>query len=359
MRQFKYFIYVLLLSIFFLYGLGVGLYRLPPFEQLMFIKKSLSFENKSLQNKVNIDLSIQERSSSDLISLRQDLINFLVPSEPSSVSLRKKNNDVVNISARYYGISVNAVLTKTKKINSDCLKIYIQGHGGNPFDFAYHNELVDSFLEIGCNVLSMSMLGIGLNKGKASFLSRFGEIKLSANQAANHGNYSLFFDAASPHIDPLSLFLYPHITIINTVLDESKYDDVSIMGISGGGWYTVWLAALMPKISTSISYAGSLPLPYSKYEENHGDWEQIHSKLYGKVSYLDLYQLMLVDQFGVNNRSAFLVYNDNDSCCFMDPYVSHFQNTINSSNAFPSIIIDESTLHSINPTLVLDILNSN
>jgi hypothetical protein len=128
------------------------------------------------------------------------------------------------------------------------------------------------------------------------------------------------------------------------------------MGISGGGWYVVWLAALMPEIKKSISYAGSLPMEYRKFRENEGDWEQTGSNLYKKTSYFDLYQLMLINEDGSKIRDGILIYNSNDSCCFMNPYASHFKNLINNDPRFPSIIIDDSNTHTMRPELIFEIL---
>ena len=84
------------------------------------------------------------------------------------------------------------------------------------------------------------------------------------------------------------------------------------MGISGGGWYTVWLSALIPNIKFSVSYAGSLPMEYRKFEGVGGDWEQQNSQIYDYVSYWELYKLMTLDETGKTNRQAILVFNDKE-----------------------------------------------
>ena len=80
------------------------------------------------------------------------------------------------------------------------------------------------------------------------------------------------------------------------------------MGISGGGWYTVWLSALIPEIKFSLSYAGSLPIEYRKFEGISGDWEQQNSQIYNYVSYWELYKLMTIEEkifFYKNNLDCF------------------------------------------------------
>ena len=34
---------------------------------------------------------------------------------------------------------------------------------------------------------------------------------------------------------------------------------------------------------------------------------------------------MTIDEEGKINRKAFLVYNDEDDCCFYNPYAEHFK----------------------------------
>jgi hypothetical protein len=257
-------------------------------------------------------------------------------------------------SFKYYGINLESRLHKVKK-KKTCLIIYIQGHDGNPLLFSYHNQIKKD-TEGECDFLSMSMLGLGLNIGNSTFPTHFGEFILNKKQSKNHALYSHFYDKQDTRLDPLSLFLYPHIKTIKQTIDDHKYKDVKLMGISGGGWYVVWLAALMPEIKKSISYAGSLPMEYRKFRENEGDWEQTGSNLYKKTSYFDLYQLMLINEDGSKIRDGILIYNSNDSCCFMNPYASHFKNLINNDPRFPSIIIDDSNTHTMRPELIFEIL---
>ena len=197
------------------------------------------------------------------------------------------------------------------------------------------------------------MLGLGLNAGAASFPTRFGKLELTLPQASDHENYSFFYDAFNPHLDPLSLFLYPHLRLIDHLIQKNNYDDISVLGISGGGWYTVWLAALMPELKSSLSYAGSLPFAYRIEREHRGDWEQIHSQLYNAVSYLELYQLMRLDSSGNPTREAWLVYNDNDPCCFANPAASDFKARVEHLSFYPHVVIDSSDSHSMNVSLVL------
>ena len=165
-----------------------------------------------------------------------------------------------------------------------------------------------------------------------------------------------FYDEKNPNLDPLSLFLYPHMKIIESSIQKFDYKDVSIVGISGGGWYVTWLSALMPQIKKSIIYAGGIPFAFRKYGSMHGDWESTYSNLYNYVNYYNLFQMMLIDDAIDEKRLAFMIYNDRDPCCFSNPYALAFKNSINDNPKFPTIMIDENDKHSMNPSLVFSIL---
>ena len=266
------------------------------------------------------------------------------------------NKNSERITTEIYNNKVNAILTfssKTKK----CLKIYIQGHGGNPFFYLYHNKLLNFFSKEGCDFLSMSMTGLGLNEGNFSYPSRYGEIALDKNMAKEHKNYAFFYDKNNPNLDPLTLFIAPHYNIIKSLAPD--YRDISIMGISGGGWYTVWLSALIPKIRFSVSYAGSLPIEYRKFEGVGGDWEQQNSQIYDYISYWELYKLMTLNENGETNRRAILVYNDEDDCCFYNPYPQDFKSELDKLNwKNLDVIIDKNNKHVINVELMKKIYKS-
>tara|TARA_B100000035_G_C20673602_1_gene410732 strand:- start:71 stop:598 length:528 start_codon:yes stop_codon:yes gene_type:complete len=172
--------------------------------------------------------------------------------------------------------------------------------------------------------------------------------------AKKHKNFAFFYDQNNPDLDPLTLFISPHYKIIKFL--TQKYSDISIIGISGGGWYVVWLSALITEINSSISYAGSLPIEYRIFDGVSGDWEQQNSQVYNFVSYWELYKLMTLDKTGTINRKAILVYNDEDNCCFFNPYAIHFKSVIDELNWKNfQVIIDRNNYHTINVELIKNI----
>jgi hypothetical protein len=100
----------------------------------------------------------------------------------------------------------------------------------------------------------------------------------------------------------LRFFIEPVVQGINHFLRANPGSaEISMMGLSGGGWTTVLAAAVDPRIKLSISVAGSMPI-YARrfYPGSVGDAEQMPPALYAeRASYLDLYTL---DAYGKGRR---------------------------------------------------------
>ncbi|MEX0340703.1 MAG: hypothetical protein AB3N11_16890 [Arenibacterium sp.] len=286
--------------------------------------------------------------------------SVILPEDMVKVEEKQIADETYELSAKLYGILVKAELNKAPGGNATCLRMYVQGHNGDPFKHDYHNEILKSSLEDGCDFLSMSMLGLGQNYGRASFPAgkyHSEEVIMPWQAAARHGNYLFYHDKNLPEMDHLALFMSPHYYIIQSIIDD--YQETALMGISGGGWYTVMLAALIDKIDLSIVYAGSLPNVYRTSVHFFGDSEEVSSDLYREFNYWELYFLGSIRNEGGKPRNYHFVFNDRDSCCFMDPAASHFKAM--SEEIYPrnvSVTIDRSNFHSMDVGLVMNILRS-
>tara|TARA_B100001540_G_scaffold297350_1_gene299888 strand:+ start:226 stop:1290 length:1065 start_codon:yes stop_codon:yes gene_type:complete len=351
-------------TFFFIWGLGIGVYKWFPYSNLQNAKQIFNLNKK--KNNIK-DISIDEEfinkyiktiHKESLLPKREELIEkIIINNNLINVINETINDKSEKITTKIYDNKINAILTYASE-QKNCLRIYIQGHGGNPFSYSYHNKLLKFFVSEGCDFLSMSMTGLGINEGSFSYPSRYGFISLDKEMAKNHKNYSFFYDEDNPKLDPLTLFISPHYKIIKSL--TPNYENISIMGISGGGWYSVWLSALIPKIKFSVSYAGSLPMEYRKFEGISGDWEQQDSQIYNYVSYWELYKLMTLNEKGKINRQAILVFNDEDNCCFFNPYAQHFKLKIDKLNWKNfKVIIDENDKHIMNVNLVKEIFKLN
>jgi hypothetical protein len=110
----------------------------------------------------------------------------------------------------------------------------------------------------------------------------------------------------------LRFFLEPEIVSLNYLLQKSNYQDINMIGLSGGGWTTNLLAAIDDRIKLSFSVAGSMPL-YYRSDASLGDIEQFLPELYRNIAgYPDLYVL---GAFGKARKQVHIL-NRKDDCCF-------------------------------------------
>ena len=311
------------------YGFAVRHLRVPPYDQLrelfrMYDEKAQPKLPEFTLNTDGIAASLADLSG-DIEASRQQLISrVILPAERITVARQTIDADHDEITTEFYGIRTKSLLTRAARQRS-CLRIYVEGHDGDPFQMVHHNRLLDASVNEGCDMLSMSMLGLGFNDGPAEFPSgRYqGQTsRLDWREAHRHGSFIVYHDTELPQYDFLALFLSPHYYTIRSLLDD--YSDVSVMGISGGGWYTVMMAALIPEVDYSIVYAGSLPDVYRTSEAFFGDYEEFASSVYSEFDYWRLYQLASHRDASMGDRVQYFVFNDFDECCFMDPAASHF-----------------------------------
>lgn len=110
-------------------------------------------------------------------------------------------------------------------------------------------------------------------------------------------------------------FLEPVVAVTNYfVAHHPDYRDISMIGLSGGGWTTHMSAALDPRITVSIPTAGAYPLYLRDiYTGSRGDLEQFIPAMYEeRASWLDLF---ILGGTGEGRRQIQLL-NQFDTCCF-------------------------------------------
>ncbi|TMV04848.1 hypothetical protein FGK63_17355 [Ruegeria sediminis] len=332
--------------------------ELPPYGQLQELVRTLKSKETPKMAEFSLNTEAISRSlgamSADIEATREALKSrVILPADRVAVTSRDIDAGQVEISAQIYGMKTRSILAKAPQ-DATCLRVYIQGHGRDPFDHAYHNSLRARSVEQGCDFLSMSMLGLGLNKGPAEFPSgkyQGQTTSMDWREAHRHGSFLLFRDQTLPEYDHLALFLTPHYYKIRSLLDG--YEDVSVMGISGGGWYTVWMAALIPEVDYSIVYAGSLPLVYRTSEAFFADFEEIASPVYFEFDYWQLYHLGSRRGENAEERVQYFVFNDRDDCCFMEPSASHFAGIARDLyGGAVKVIVDESVTHEMDVDVI-------
>jgi hypothetical protein len=200
--------------------------------------------------------------------------------------------------------------------NAKRLAIVSHGHADyvNRFN-AGVGTLIDHLLKNGFTVLSMEMPLFGWNTngfydapGHEGWWTPPNHDSLVNALEGSHGKSALRF------------FIEPVVHGINHFAGTcADYTDISMIGLSGGGWTTVLAAAVDSRIKTSVSVSGSMPI-YARryYPGSMGDAEQLLPALYrDRASYLDLYTL---DSCG-NSRRHVQCINQYDNGCFYG--VSH------------------------------------
>lgn len=175
------------------------------------------------------------------------------------------------------------------------LIIYHQGHRG---DFISGIDTIAAFLDSGYSVMGFSMPLLGMNNQPVVYLKRFGRLKLTSH------NHLKFLDS------PIRYFAEPVIVALNYAR-KFEYESVNMVGISGGGWTTVLIAAIDPRIKRSYPVAGSFPI-YLRASRDWGDYEQTVPSLYRIANYPELY---VMGAYG-SGRKQFQILNKYDSCCF-------------------------------------------
>lgn len=275
------------------------------------------------------DVRIKKLNKDEITKRQQFLHGYLYKSSTYFKALFDTDNPDHNMTlfeSTTYGVKTYGFLWQTKKSNaSKNLIIYHLGHGytGND-ELNFYNEAIKN----GFDILIIGMPGLTININYNQFPAKFSkngnflDLQLNGFGSQSHGNYRFFYDKKNPNLDPISLFISGNYYLINKL--APKYDNIIMVGLSGGGWSTSIIAALNTNIAASWSYAGSIPLAFRINGSNTGDWEQIESSIWRDYDYWDFYILSLVDKNGKFRRSHSLVHHDKDKCCFKDPLASEF-----------------------------------
>ena len=96
--------------------------------------------------------------------------------------------------------------------------------------------------------------------------------------------------------------------------DHADSSRVAVAGLSGGGWQTIFISALDPRVTLVNPVAGySSFITRAHHTKDLGDSEQTPSDLGGLADYTHLTMLLAP-------RPALLTYNSKDNCCFESGY---------------------------------------
>lgn len=300
------------------YGLLVGVYRIFPFALLQNTKDRI--ENNFIDEDAELEKQYSQINLDDIVrvtpenidSLRVKMNTIIFDSEllpntfPDSISeiedpyfsdldgLKKIEQFVINQTHEIN--SIGYIFHPKNPVNR--LIVYHQGHGG---DFSLGKKSIEYFVERGFTVYAFSMPTVGRNNHPIIQIDNLGELLLD-----DHEKFKFLKN-------PLQYFISPIITMINYASDKN-YKDISMVGISGGGWTTTLAAAVDSRIKFSAPIAGTYPMfiHFRQRKSSFGDFEQTNFTLLSEINYLDMYILGSVGQ----NRKQLQILNKYDSCCF-------------------------------------------
>jgi hypothetical protein len=281
---------------------------------------------------------------------RSQLVNFIwlgslpstVPAVTTNVGLPSQSIGinpfnvarVDRLNANVSGWSFNALsylLHPTNTANANRLAIVHQGHASNLE--AGVGATANHLLQQGFTVMTMMMPLYGWNTDTSAVISGQGVVNYSThdqmilNTSPTNGGRGF------------RLFLEPVVQAINYVQSANPtLQDISMIGLSGGGWTTSMMAAVDPRISISIPVAGSAPLYVRNNDvtqSSYGDTEQTYSPLFneniqpngtggGVATWMEIYAL---GGYGAGRRQI-KVTNEFDNCCFPGTYPNSYKSIV-------------------------------
>ncbi len=195
------------------------------------------------------------------------------------------------------------------------LMIVHQGHSG---DFINSKHVIAHYLAAGYDIIALAMPLMGPNALKNQWLEtkKFGPIFIPdvPDPDTFHSYIALL---AREDFNPLELYVHPVVVALNYALKLENFKSVSMVGVSGGGWTTVFASAVDERIQNSFQIAGGLPfyLRAMRPVTDMGDYEQHALNVYTVANYLELYLLSSLGE----GRTHTQIIIANDPCCFAQP----------------------------------------
>jgi hypothetical protein len=254
---------------------------------------------------------------------RQQLINYIWPSGlptttmPAVTTNVGFNNDLQAITQSYVSrvdrlnAQVNGLdniaylMTPANAVNADRLAIVYMGHASSSADALGYGvgDAANALLHAGYSVMTMQMPIAGWNTDTTAVVNGT-TVTIPNRGSAGHNDMfnSTYLPALGGASGVLRLFLEPTVQAINYFqIANPAMKDVSMIGLSGGGWTTAVASAIDTRIKLSIPVAGSAPLYVQNKIGSVGDWEQVYAPLFGEgtagqnpngvVTYLETYVL--------------------------------------------------------------------
>jgi len=314
------------------YGLLIGKYEVFPYNliksaqdyfeeqpiELITQQNEISYEDISPESLI----SVHPKNSDSLRSVLSSILfgsSSLPNSLPDTIFSVKDNEyadliglqkiDQFEIVMEHNIKSIGYIFHPIKSNNR--LAIYHQGHRG---DFLNGKNTIRHFIDKGYTVYALCMPLSGKNNQPMIDDKKLGKYKLTT-----HGRLKFFKN-------PMKYFISPIITMINHA-ESKNFDDICMIGVSGGGWSTTLAAAVDTRIKNSFPVAGTYPM-YVRFKKNpntdFGDFEQSYGELFSQINYMEMYILGAIGE----QRKQIQVLNKYDPCCFSGNDFKSYQKVI-------------------------------
>ncbi|MCC7083998.1 MAG: hypothetical protein IT427_03200 [Pirellulales bacterium] len=314
---------------------------------------------------------------------RDQLIDFIwnnglpstLPSAQFNVSLPRQAVDIdplnvervdrldSDVSGWDFHMSSYLIHPRNQSSNTNRVVLVQQGHSGI-LELGV-GATANYLLQNGFTIAVMEMPLLGWNTDRTAAIPGRGNFGFSDH------NRMITDPAVNNDGQGFRLFLEPVVQTINFVTASNpNLQEIGMIGLSGGGWYTQMMAAIDPRIKLSVPVAGSAPLYQRNVDPGSvGDTEQYFVPLYdeniasdgsggGVATWLEIYAL---GGYG-SGRHQVQVTNQFDSCCFSgtfaDSYKSVLVNKVDSLGAGKFEYYRDSTHHShqISPNVINQVI---
>lgn len=280
------------------------------------------------------------KSAADIIEKRSELIDYIWKDEgfpdrmPSNIeynvscerlsSIRNKfesasprlfcdlpnlkSVDIITVDMEY---GVNSVMFHLHPMSSNNnLIIFHDGHTYDP-----DMQTIKFYLARGYSVFVIYMPLYGFNNNPS--------VELKSGEAIRLIEHPNFTYIESKEFSPLKFFLEPVAIGVNYIKSNYSYDNMTMIGISGGAWTTTLYAAIDTRIKRS--YVTGTALPFFILGNEYREYEDSLPGIREIADYLELY---LMASYG-GGRKYTQIFNMYDPSPYRGDYVKSYGPVIN------------------------------
>ena len=233
--------------------------------------------------------------------------------------------------------SFSYLLRPVNSANTNRIVIVHQGHAEIEPLGGGLARTANSLLQQGFSVDLMQMPMFGWNYDHTAIVP--GQGALDYDLEDPYKSHVAMIHTTGPPLGGMGfrLFLEPVIQNINYLETLPGFSDITMIGLSGGGWTTHMAAAIDTRVRLSFPVAGSAPLYWRNMVGKIDGAEEEYIPLYneavapdgsggGVATWLEIYSL---GGYG-NGRKQIMVTNLFDPCCFSGTYPDGFKAIVSS-----------------------------